>query len=228
MAELWTLVLVAHGSSKDPGVADQVRDAARGLACDPDVAARFAAVEVAFLKQSPNVGEVARGRDVVILPLFMAEGYFVNEVLPREIAAGPPRLAITLPPLGADPRLLDVVETTDRAVVIVGHGTPRDSHSRASVEAAVQRLRSERRLDAYAAFLDDEPGLADVARDLCSRSPVTVIPWFATAGPHVDHDIVEPMHALGGDIVVEAPAGTTRTALRVMAAMALEASLESV
>ena len=78
------LVLLAHGSTRNAGSAKPARQHAaelrsRGL---------FAEVREGFLKQQPGVSGVLRGitaRRVFIVPLFVSEGYFTEEVLPLEL-----------------------------------------------------------------------------------------------------------------------------------------------
>ena len=78
------LVIAAHGSHLNPGSsepafahADRIR--ATGA---------FTEVREAFWKEEPSVREVLRtvsGDDVYVVPLFISEGYFTEEVLPREL-----------------------------------------------------------------------------------------------------------------------------------------------
>jgi sirohydrochlorin cobaltochelatase len=79
-----TLVLVGHGSTLNAESAaptyqhaDELRR--RGI---------FAEVLEAFWKQEPGIAGVLRGaftRRVFIVPLFVSEGYFTQEVIPREL-----------------------------------------------------------------------------------------------------------------------------------------------
>ena len=77
-----TLVLLGHGSTVHPGAAEPVFQ----HAAEWRRRGRFAAVREAFWKQAPRLGdvlaEIASGR-VVICPLFMSEGYFAENVIPR-------------------------------------------------------------------------------------------------------------------------------------------------
>src|SRR5271170_5249375 len=78
------LVLIGHGSTVNADSATptfQHADALRrsGL---------FAQVREAFWKQEPYVWQVLRGvfaPRVFIVPLFISDGYFTEEVLPREL-----------------------------------------------------------------------------------------------------------------------------------------------
>lgn len=83
-----TLILIGHGStlnaeSADPTYqhADELRR--RGI---------FADVLEAFWKQEPCIAAVLRGAftpRVFVVPLFISEGYFSEEVIPRELGLSP-------------------------------------------------------------------------------------------------------------------------------------------
>ncbi|EMA36475.1 CbiX/SirB N-terminal domain-containing protein [Halococcus hamelinensis] len=78
------LVIVAHGSHLNPGShgpafahADTVRESGA-----------FAEVREAFWKEEPSFREVLRTLDsdeVYVVPLFISEGYFTEQVIPREL-----------------------------------------------------------------------------------------------------------------------------------------------
>jgi sirohydrochlorin cobaltochelatase len=82
-----TLVLVGHGSTLNADSAaptyqhaDELRR--RGI---------FAQVLEAFWKQEPSLGGVLRGAftpRVFVVPLFISEGYFTEQVIPRELGFG--------------------------------------------------------------------------------------------------------------------------------------------
>ena len=81
------LVLIGHGSTLNAESAgptyqhaDELRH--RGI---------FGQVVEAFWKLEPNIAAVLRGvfaRRVFIVPLFISEGYFTEEVIPRELGLG--------------------------------------------------------------------------------------------------------------------------------------------
>ena len=79
-----TLVLIGHGSTLNPDSAAptyQHADAIRHKNV-------FASVLEAFWKQEPAICGVLRGAftpKVFIVPLFISEGYFTEEVIPREL-----------------------------------------------------------------------------------------------------------------------------------------------
>ena len=78
------LVIAAHGSHLNPGSstptfnhADRIRDLGA-----------FAEVREAFWKEEPHFREILRTLDsdeVYVVPLFISEGYFTEQVIPREL-----------------------------------------------------------------------------------------------------------------------------------------------
>jgi sirohydrochlorin cobaltochelatase len=78
------LVIAAHGSHKNPDSsvpafahADRIRETGA-----------FDAVRETFWKEEPSFREVLRtvdAEEVYVVPLFISEGYFTEEVLPREL-----------------------------------------------------------------------------------------------------------------------------------------------
>ena len=90
------LILVGHGSTVNPDSSAPTLDHAdtlrqRGL---------FAEVVCAFWKEEPALREVLRMVDspqVYIVPNFISEGYFTQQVIPRELGLDGP--VTILPPL---------------------------------------------------------------------------------------------------------------------------------
>jgi sirohydrochlorin cobaltochelatase len=157
------LVLVGHGSTVNADSAaptwqhaDELRR--RNL---------FAQVREAFWKQEPYVWQVLRGvfaPRVFIVPLFISEGYFTEEVIPRELGfcrAGETSFSRVQQrggqtfhycgPVGTHPsmtevllaRARDIVEKfpfprapkpSDTALFIAGHGTGNNENSRKAIE----------------------------------------------------------------------------------------------
>src|SRR4051812_18238511 len=107
------VLLVGHGSTRggapaEPllALADALRD--RGVG----------EVRTAFWKEEPFLHQAldaVRGAPVVVLPVFLAEGYFSRTVVPRELGLAYGRNRVDgrpvrlLPPLGTAPELADLV-----------------------------------------------------------------------------------------------------------------------
>lgn len=213
-----TLVVLGHGSTKNDGSAGSVFQHAaelrrRGL---------FAEVREAFWKQEPKVAAVLASipsPSVIIVPLFISEGYFTEEAIPEALGFKQPgettwsrklrRTGQTLVytrPAGVHPHLTDVLRQRAEEVVarhpfprqpkpaetslfIAGHGTERNAQSRLAIEHQVARLR-------------EAGGFAEVQPCFMEESPriadvprlaiarhIVMVPFFMADGLHVVEDI---------------------------------------
>ena len=80
------VILVAHGSARSGASAEPVLALARSLR-----GRGFPEVRTAFWKEEPFLHqalETTRSAEVVVLPVFLAEGYFSRSVVPRELGLG--------------------------------------------------------------------------------------------------------------------------------------------
>ncbi len=198
------LLLAAHGSAT--GAGDATRDLARRLRD----AGLFGEVACGFWKEKPGLREALdalRAPEVFVVPNFMAEGYFVRGVLPRELGlAGAvtarengqvPRLCRAA---GTSPRMAELILNSARAaapdldfsraaLLVLGHGTPRDARSTETAEAQVRALRALGVFaEVHAAFMESPPLIAGW-RDLTPCREVVAVPFFAAGGPHANDDI---------------------------------------
>lgn len=234
-----TLIVLGHGSHLNADSAQAVRRHAqavreRGL---------FGEVLEAYWKEEPSLRQVlrlARSRDVTVVPLFVSEGYFTNQVLPRELGLTwrgplPPqgvrevvdgRQLHYTRPYGIHPAMSDVIlaraaevcpdwTPQDTALVVLGHGTGRDPHSREAIEQAADRLRQGGHFaEVQALYLDQEPNVSDWPS--LTRAPtVVIVPFFASEGWHTletipaDLGLTGPVTRLGGRTVCYSrPVGT--------------------
>lgn len=101
-----TLVLAAHGSGRSP------HPAAAARALQAAIAARFAFADsrLGFIEEAPELVEVAEdaGARALCLPLFVARWGHVEDDIPAALhAAG--FEGVTLPPLGTDARVPDLI-----------------------------------------------------------------------------------------------------------------------
>lgn len=211
------LVVLGHGTTQnDDSAAPVFQHAAelrrRGL---------FREVREAFWKQEPQVKSVLAGLStprVFIAPLFISEGYFCEQVIPKELGfsltATPDsrithhasRVTYYCKPVGTHdsmPQLLlaraaDVVarfpfprapKPADLTLFIAGHGTERDPNSRRNVDRQAEIIRG---LNQYAAvhtiFMDEEPRIGALP-ELCLTRNAVVVPFFISDGLHVVEDI---------------------------------------
>ena len=200
------LVLAGHGSHRNPESARPVYDHAARLR---DRGA-FEEVREAFWKEEPSLRNVLRtveSDEVVVVPLFMAAGYFSEQVLPRELRLTDDwRLDVEKTVRYADPvgthdamtdvvveraeSVLDVVPA-DAGVAVVGHGTERNENSAKTTEYHAERVRDrETFAEVRALFMDESPEIDDLPDHFEARD-VAVVPLFLADGYHTREDIPE-------------------------------------
>lgn len=199
------LVLVGHGSTVNPDSSPPTRDHAenirrRGI---------FREVHTCFWKEEPGMHEVfyaVEADEVYIVPVFISEGYFTRNVLPRELAldgAVTRRDGRTLKycaPVGSHPRMTDVLlrrahETapdapeSETSLLIVGHGTAMNDNSAVAAkhQAAVlaERTGYAKVLNTY---MEEAPLISDWHK-LTNTPNVLVVPFFISDGLHSYQDI---------------------------------------
>ena len=178
----------------------------------------FREVREAFWKQEPQVRHVLAGISVArvfIAPLFISEGYFASEVIPKELGFSyPENLKLKTQnselfycrPVGSHegmtkvilsraadivkrfpfPRAPKPLETT---LFIAGHGTERNKNSRVAIERQVELIRAQNIYAAvHAIFMEEAPRIADCYQIAPSRNLV-VVPFFISDGLHAVEDI---------------------------------------
>jgi sirohydrochlorin cobaltochelatase len=200
------LVIVGHGSTLNPDSsaptfvhADTIRR--RGL---------FAEVVCAFWKEEPSLREVLRTVDspeVFVVPNFISEGYFTQEVIPRELGLTgkttqfPRHTVHYCDPVGLHPSMTKLllkraeevapgVPRSECSLIIVGHGTGLNENSTKAIKDQVALIRSmdcgfAEVLDAH---MEEQPLVADWAK-LTTAPNVIVVPFFIADGLHSWQDI---------------------------------------
>lgn len=112
------LAILGHGTERNPQSAKTVREQAERVRS----AGAFHRVETIFLDQAPGLDQLPvlfPDGDVIVVPLFMAEGWHVDDTIPEDLGlhapSNGPRIHYT-PPVGTHPVLqqviLDLVEET--------------------------------------------------------------------------------------------------------------------
>lgn len=196
------LVLVGHGSHLNGNSSAPVFDHARELRRR----GQFEEVRTGFWKEEPSLARVLDGceaREIVVVPVFISNGYFTRTVIPREMRLDGPvtvrdgqRISYT-GPVGSDPSLADVIieraieagATPQDAIAVLGHGTRRDSESERNVVAMADYVRASGRFaQSKAVFLDQEPGILDLL-EILTAPTVVVVPFFIADGWHVGQTI---------------------------------------
>jgi len=211
------LVVLGHGTTLNDRSALPVLQHAgelqrRGL---------FAEVHAAFWKQSPQVKQVLqeiKSPRVFIVPLFISDGYFGCEIIPRELGFErtdpfaprfthhPDRVTFYGRPVGTHNRMTEVILARAREVValhpfpraprpgditlfVAGHGTERNENSSQAVERQVQLIRSQQQYAAvHGLFMEETPRIAECYALAPTRNLV-VVPFFISDGLHTVEDI---------------------------------------
>lgn len=201
------LVLAGHGSHITPETAGLVWshvDRLRAMGVADEVTA-------AFWKEAPSFHSVLRtltATDITIIPLFTAQGYFTQTVIPAEMNLGGPiterdgRIIRYTRTLGEHAYLFDMVRqrigdamqvldvpSEQVAVAIIGHSTRRNPESRKATEAQTQYIRQlDIVAEVQAVYLDDTPEIAEIYH-LTSAPYLIAIPYFLAAGSHTTIDV---------------------------------------
>jgi sirohydrochlorin cobaltochelatase len=214
------LVLVGHGSTLNADSSaptyqhgDELRR--RGL---------FAQVIECFWKLEPGIAGVLRGvyaPRVFIVPVFISEGYFTEQVIPRELGLGENgqsgfgrvqrRGNQTLHycgPIGTHDSMTEVLLARAREVVekfpfprapkpkettlfIAGHGTGNNENSRKAIERQVELIRAR---DLYAAVhpvFMEDEPRIAECYRLAATRHLVMVPFFISDGLHSFEDIPE-------------------------------------
>gem|GEM_PF-56137 len=210
------LILAGHGSHRNPHADESIfrhgdRIRRSGI---------FHEVREAFWKEEPEFFRVLptlESERAIVVPLFMSNGYFVQEVLPGEfgITADRNRNGRTpvhlTQPVGTHPDLSGLiisracamldrrVPAREHGLALVGHGTSRNPDSKRSIQEQAQRVRARRMFgEVRTLFLDDRPGIERLP-EMFSLKDVLVIPLFMADGHHTLHDIPAQLGLSGGD-----------------------------
>jgi sirohydrochlorin cobaltochelatase len=212
------LVLAAHGSTVNA-------DSAAPAGQHADELRRrnlFAQVQETFWKQEPYLSQVLRGifaPRVFIVPLFISDGYFTEEVIPRELGfcargettfsrvqqRGPQTLHYCRP-VGTHPgmtnvllaRARDIVEKfpfprapkpADVALFIAGHGTGNNENSRKAIESQVELIRAKNIYGEVHPAFMEEEPRIGDCYKLAQSKNIVMVPFFISDGLHSFEDI---------------------------------------
>ncbi|MEO8394484.1 MAG: CbiX/SirB N-terminal domain-containing protein [Chloroflexota bacterium] len=210
------LVLAGHGSHISPetaGIVWQQVDQLRALNVADEVTA-------AFWKETPSFHQVIDtlvADDVTIVPLFTAQGYFTQTVIPAEMSLNGKlttregRTIRYTPTLSEHPHLSQIVrqriqtaleqsgaDPSDVAVAIIGHGTRRSPESRRATLNQADQVR-DKAAESLAVFLDDSPSIPDIYR-LTTRPVIIAVPFFLALGSHTTIDVPAELGLASGSM----------------------------
>jgi sirohydrochlorin cobaltochelatase len=206
------LIVLGHGTALNENSAAPVRQHAAELRRRKI----FGAVHEAFWKQEPQIkqilAEISAPR-IFIAPLFISEGYFAGQVIPRELGFESGKtLKVNeseihyCAPVGTHESMTKVILSRAEAVVkafpfprapklsettlfIAGHGTGKNENSRKPMERQVELIRAQGiYADVHAIFMEEAPRIAD-CYTLAQTKNLVVVPFFISDGLHTQEDI---------------------------------------
>ena len=178
----------------------------------------FREVREAFWKQEPRVKKILAGIStarIFIAPLFISEGYFASEVIPRELGFDfPENLKLKTEnsevfyckPIGSHDSMTNVIlsladgivkkfpfprapKNSETTLFVAGHGTEKNEHSRQAVERQAELIRAQKiYADVHAVFLEENPRISD-CHLLARTKNIVMIPFFISDGLHTQEDI---------------------------------------
>ena len=208
------LILVGHGSHLSPDSAEPVfrhAETIRRLGI-------FDEVRECFWKEEPSMREVldlVEADTIHVVPLFISEGYFTEEVIPRELGLAGPAPSVTqrsgreiryCSPVGTHPWMTRMILTraeesaglTDEqaghaGLIIIGHGTERNSNSAEIIYRVTEQARAAGLFGRVeTGFLDQQPEVADVLKGMSDRE-VVMVPFFVAEGWHTQETIPDDL-----------------------------------
>jgi sirohydrochlorin cobaltochelatase len=227
---LKALVIVGHGSHLNEDSSLPVYEHAARIR--ERFGHEYDEVVECFWKEEPSMRHVldtVESEDVCVVPAFISEGYFTQQVIPREFGlAGPVTLRggktiCYAGPLGTFEGMPDVIlervedllgEKVIRpgrtALVLLGHGTDLNKSSGGVIYLNAARIRERGLYDIVAeGFLDQEPEIGEVVENVQAEN-VIVIPVFIAEGWHTRETIPEDL-GLTGEVTVRATATGEKT-----------------
>ncbi|MGA9778448.1 MAG: CbiX/SirB N-terminal domain-containing protein [Limisphaerales bacterium] len=206
------LVVLGHGTEQNADSAAPVHQHATELRRRK----LFAEVREAFWKQEPQIKRVLADITVprvFIAPLFISEGYFASEVIPRGLGFAGYSSLVTrhsslfyCRPVGSHDSMTEVIlsrakEIVDRypfpraprpgevTLFIAGHGTDKNENSRQPVDRQVGLIRALNLFGGvHAIFLEESPRIPE-CYGLAQTKNVVVVPFFISDGLHTQEDI---------------------------------------
>jgi len=200
------LLIVGHGSTQNPDSsapyfehAEQIRR--RGL---------FAEVHCCFWKEEASLREASYlfdADEIYVVPDFISEGYFTQDVIPRELQLSGPTTVVRgktfhyCLPVGVHPSMTGLIlrrakevapdaEPAATTLIITGHGTGFNQNSTKAIRDQVALIAASGAGYAavVAAFMEESPFIADWDQ-LAFTPNVVVVPFFISDGLHSYQDI---------------------------------------
>jgi sirohydrochlorin ferrochelatase len=142
-------------------------------------------------------------KKVVVVPWFLANGYFTTKILAREFAETAGVECRVTEPIGSRPEILSYFQKRAKrllavknlkpnqvSLLVASHGTPLHTGSRGAAVGLAEQLAKDGYRTAQAVFLEEEPKIVDW-RFLIPEGPVVVLPHFLAGGLHGSEDVPE-------------------------------------
>ena len=201
------LLIVGHGSTENPDSSipyfnqvDYVRES--GL---------FGEVHTCFWKEEPSMREayyMIDADEIYVVPSFISEGYFTQEVIPRELELTARTSTVRgktvhyCDPVGIHDTMTDLLierakevsenaPVEDTTLIVVGHGTGLNDNSTKSIKDQA-RLIAER-IPGYQVvtdgYMEQEPLIEHWDQIGKDSNHVVVVPFFIADGAHSYQDI---------------------------------------
>lgn len=178
----------------------------------------FNEVRECFWKEEPSMREIfdlVESDSIYVVPLFISEGYFTEEVIPRELGLDGPAPSRTrlgertvhyCPPVGTHPWMTRMImqraeetaglsdeEAARAGLIIIGHGTERNSNSAEIIYRVTREARDAGLFgQVEAGFLDQEPAVGNVLAAMNDRE-VVLVPFFVAEGWHTQETIPDDL-----------------------------------
>jgi sirohydrochlorin cobaltochelatase len=244
---LKALIIVGHGSHLNEDSSLPVYEHAARIR----ETGEYDEVVECFWKEEPSMRHVldtVEAEDVCVVPAFISEGYFTQQVIPRELGLTGPvthkdgKTVRYAGPLGTFEGMADVileragdllegkeVPPGRRALVLLGHGTDLNKNSGEVIYLNAERTRERDLYDLVeVGFLDQEPEIGEVVENVEAEN-IVLIPVFIAEGWHTHETIPEDL-SLTGEVTVRedktiyygAPVGTHPSMAGLIAARARE------
>src|ERR1035437_5901408 len=200
------LLIVGHGSTENPDSSTPYFEHAEEIRASN----LFREVHCCFWKEEPSMREapyLIESEEIYVVPDFISEGYFTQEVIPRELRLTGPSTRVGNQtfhyclPVGVHPSMTGLllrraqevapdVPPSEITLFIVGHGTALNQNSTKAIRDQVDLIRQSGA--GYAAvldaFMEEQPFIAEW--DKMTHTPnAVVVPFFISDGLHSYQDI---------------------------------------
>jgi sirohydrochlorin cobaltochelatase len=207
------LIILGHGTELNENSAAPVRQHAAELRRRR----LFREVREAFWKQDPQIktvlAEIPAPR-IFIAPLFISEGYFAGQIIPRELGFEDGNRILKAKgssiyfcaPVGTHDSMTKVILSRAEAILkafpfpraprqsettlfIAGHGTEKNDNSRKPVERQVKLIQELKiYANVHGAFLEEAPRIPDCYA-MARTKNLVIVPFFISDGLHTQEDI---------------------------------------